>query len=151
MDYPRRRAQAYVISKLEETLSYLKEIKKKNLSAVLFSFLIWFSNYTAVYVIVNYMGINLEFYKMIAAFAFISIISGLPINGILGFGTLEATWTVAFLFFGISKEVAISSAFSFHLINILFFLVWGILGLMNHNFKEIKFFSKIIKDSSESR
>ncbi|MBN2367897.1 flippase-like domain-containing protein [Candidatus Woesearchaeota archaeon] len=131
---------AYIIEKVDDTLGHLKIMNFKKLPIFISSLMIWISNYIMSYIIINAMGVNIEAYKAVIVFSFTSIVSGLPINGILGFGTQEASWSVAFLFFGVAKEIAISSAFGFHLINILYFFLFGILGLACRNFRKIKSF-----------
>lgn len=123
---------SYIIKKIEETLSYLKTLKnlKQSLITLLFSLMIWLFLYAESYLIIASLGITIGPYKIIMGLAFVAVISIIPIHGIINFGTMEAAWTIVYMFFGVSKELAISSGFGFHIINILFFSVLGIYGLL---------------------
>jgi uncharacterized membrane protein YbhN (UPF0104 family) len=52
----------------------------------------------------------------------------LPFQGIGGFGTMEGGWTIGFMLFGMSKDLAIISGFGVHIITIFYFLVLGVIG-----------------------
>jgi len=124
----------YIIVKIHETLVNLEELKLKDIF-VLFSYslLIWLSNYIVAYSIVINMGISIGVVKTVLAFTFTTLITTLPIQGLLGFGTTEAAWALAFTFLGVGTELAISSGFGFHLIHISLFTLLGFIGLINHN------------------
>jgi len=131
----RIRVYKYTITKVGEILSDLKKIGdiKKSSLVFLISLGVWISNFLTAYFIVVAMNIKIGLYLTVLAFTFTAIISYLPIHGFFGFGTLEAEWTMIFMFFGVSKEIAISSGFGFHIINILYFLILGVIGLINLN------------------
>ncbi|MEM4397717.1 MAG: lysylphosphatidylglycerol synthase transmembrane domain-containing protein [Candidatus Woesearchaeota archaeon] len=103
---------------------------KKSIFAYFYSLLIWFLNFYITNSIINVVGINLNFYEVVFVFSFTTLISLLPIHGFLGLGTLEAGWALILVFFGVEKELALISAFAFHIINIVFFMILGVFGLL---------------------
>ncbi|MEM3373687.1 MAG: lysylphosphatidylglycerol synthase transmembrane domain-containing protein [Candidatus Woesearchaeota archaeon] len=103
---------------------------KKSIFAYFYSLLIWFLNFYITNNIINLVGINLNFYEVVFVFSFTTLISLLPIHGFLGLGTLEAGWALILVFFGVEKELALISAFAFHIINIVFFMILGVFGLL---------------------
>ncbi|NTV23541.1 MAG: flippase-like domain-containing protein [Nanoarchaeota archaeon] len=126
----RTKPAQYILTRAEETLTYcVKEDKKKLFQLFLLSLLLWSISFSMSYFLVLPLGIDLGFGKTIAAFCFTALISAIPIQGVLGFGTVEAGWTIIFMYYGVEKGLAIPSGFSFHILNILFFLVLGIVGL----------------------
>ena len=57
----------------------------------------------------------------------------LPVHGIANFGTMEAGWAGVFILLGMPATIAVSTAFSFHFILFIFFMVLGIPGIIRIN------------------
>lgn len=74
------------------------------------------------------MGFDLSYLSIIIGATFILLTTILPIQGIAGFGTTELIWTLVFVSLGLSKNAAIVSGFSYHILVILFFMILGIYG-----------------------
>jgi uncharacterized membrane protein YbhN (UPF0104 family) len=60
------------------------------------------------------------------------IASNLPVYGIGGFGTVEITWSAAFILLGMATQDAVVSGFAVHVIGLVYALVLGGLALMVH-------------------
>jgi uncharacterized protein (TIRG00374 family) len=123
----------YLLRKGEETVESFEKIKMSGkimiIALILNSFGIWLFLYSLNYILVRAMGINLSYFEVVFASTFAVFTTILPIQGIGGFGTLESGWTVGFIAVGVTKEVAISSGFGFHIILWLYFVILGCWGL----------------------
>ncbi|MEM2138692.1 MAG: lysylphosphatidylglycerol synthase transmembrane domain-containing protein [Candidatus Woesearchaeota archaeon] len=109
---------------------------KKAIIAFVYSFLIWILNFYIADLIIKYLGINLKFYEIVFVFSFTTIVSLLPIHGFLGLGTLETAWGFILVLFNIEKELALISGFVFHIVNIVFFLILGLMGFVYYIIKK---------------
>ena len=123
----------YLLRKGEETVESFEKIKISGkiiiIALILNSFGIWLLLYSLNYILVRAMDINLSYFEVVFASTFAVFTTILPIQGIGGFGTLESGWTVGFIAVGVTKEVAISSGFGFHIILWLYFVILGCWGL----------------------
>ena len=123
----------YLLRKGEETVESFEKIKNSGkitvISLILTSLGIWLFLYSLNYIIVRGMNIYLSYSEVLFASTFAVFTMVLPIQGIGGFGTLECGWTVGFIAVGLTKEVAISSGFGFHIILWIYFLILGSWGL----------------------
>lgn len=131
----------YLLRKGEETVECFEKIKTSGkvivIALILNSFGIWLSLYSLNYILVSAMNINLSYCSVVFASTFAVFTTVLPIQGIGGFGTLESGWTVGFIAVGVTKEVAISSGFGYHIILLIFFLILGCYGTVMIKFKNI--------------
>jgi uncharacterized protein (TIRG00374 family) len=100
----------------------------KFLLCVLISIACWLAAYSVVYLLLVAMGIKLPLGTALLASTFSLLTTILPIQGIGGFGTMEGGWTIGFMLFGMSKDLAIISGFGVHIITIFYFLVLGVIG-----------------------
>jgi len=128
----------YLLRKGDETVQSFKLMKSKNLFGCVFvtSVILWCFQYLILYILANAMGISLAFWCMILALTFAFFTTVLPIQTIGGFGIIEGGWALGFMIMGVSKEMAICSGFSFHIVLLLFTLVLGTLGLVNTHIKK---------------
>lgn len=116
------RSVSLSIKIMSESGQYLKSFV---LTAV-----IWGLRNFMLYFIVSSMGISVGFWEVVFAATAMFIVVSLPLQGIAGFGTLETGWTAGFMLVGLSKEEAISTAFSFHIILITYTVTLGVLGFL---------------------
>jgi len=127
--------------KIEEIIDNFMHVRKsgklKQLMAV--SILVWISLYSAVYFIVISINLNLTFFEVLFASSFAIITTILPIQGIGGFGTTEGGWCIGFIAIGLTKDVAISTGFAFHIIILTYSAILGFYG-----FSQIIMFKKQI-------
>jgi uncharacterized membrane protein YbhN (UPF0104 family) len=63
------------------------------------------------------------------------IASNLPIYGLGGFGTVELTWSAAFVLLGMSLQAAIVSGFSVHIVTLSYALSLGGLAMIIYSFE----------------
>ena len=94
---------------------------------------IWGALYSFTIVLLLAMNIQLSLPAMIFACSFGFMTAILPIQGIGNFGTFEAGWTAGFLSVGLPAELAISTGFSYHIINLLFNILLGLFGYVTIN------------------
>ena len=84
--------------------------------------------YAQIYVLLLAMGYTVTFMTAALGTSLFRLASNLPVYGVGGFGTVELTWTVAFVLLGMSKEAAIVSGFSTHIITLGFAVLLGAIG-----------------------
>jgi uncharacterized protein (TIRG00374 family) len=133
--FEKNRIASYLTKKGFETVDSLEQIriKKYFLILLLISILIWGLNYLLLYLLIQAMNFQLSFLIVILGGAFILLTTVLPIQGIGGFGTTEAVWTIVFVPLGMTIEAAITSGFCFHIISIIFYLILGGYGIIKLN------------------
>jgi uncharacterized protein (TIRG00374 family) len=125
----------YLLRKGEETVESFEEVKTRRVVfwAFLFSVLVWCFMFSTTYVILSGLNFYLPLYKVIAGSTFAMVITILPIQSLSGFGTYEGAWAIAFMALRFSKEHAIISGFSVHIISIIYFLIIGGYGFHSLN------------------
>jgi hypothetical protein len=125
----------YVLKKCEETVECLERLgsTRKNLYLeVLFVSLgVWTIMYSLNYVLIAAMGIPMDFTAVLFASTFAIFTTVLPVQGVGGFGTLEAGWTVGFVAAGLAQDVAISSGFGYHVLLLVYIFILGGFELLN--------------------
>ena len=128
----------FLITKGEETIKNFGILRSKKIALFVFlqSLFVWTLLYSISYILYNEMGIGLSFWKIIlcSTLALFTVI--LPIQSIGGFGTQEGAYAIAFIAMGIPKELAITSAFSLHIISYIYFLILGGYGLLSMRMKK---------------
>lgn len=126
------RAGNLILSKFKEIIQNVSEMRS---SCVLFptmisSILIWSMGYLIVFFLLVGMHIHLPFSKVIIAVTVVMVASILPIQGVMGFGTTETIWTTVFVLMGVPLNSAIVSAFGYHIIQIIYFILLGCVGFI---------------------
>ncbi|MDA3901457.1 MAG: lysylphosphatidylglycerol synthase transmembrane domain-containing protein [Spirochaetes bacterium] len=86
------------------------------LRLVAISILIWGALYSLFYVSIVAFGIEISYIQSIAGSTGAVLTNVLPVNGIGGFGSHEAGWTGGFMMAGLSKELALATAITSHLV-----------------------------------
>lgn len=120
----------YLLRKGKEVVENFKKIKNngKIIEIAIVSIAIWLSAYSLAYMLLTGMKIPLNFFQVLLASTFSLFTTVLPIQGIGGFGTYEGGWTIGFIAMGLTKEVAISSGFAYHIIIIAYFVILGLIA-----------------------
>lgn len=120
-----------LFKKMEEAIKHFGAIKSKKITIFTFliSLFIWLPLCSMAWVLLEGMGIHLDIPAVVIGmtFTFFSVL--FPVQGIASFGTLEGAWVIAFISLGVEKEVAIASGFSFHIIHIIYFFIFGVIGV----------------------
>ena len=128
----------FLIQKGNEAAESFKAVQSRKvlLYSFVLSILIWSSNYIMTYILVSQIGINLPAWEIILGVTFIVFLALIPIPSVLGLGAHEGIWTLVFMTLGISKGLAISSGFGYHILIIVYYLVLGFYGLIAMRFKK---------------
>lgn len=134
-------SKKYLPRKIEEIIDNFMHVRKsgKLKQLMVVSILVWISLYSAVYFIVISINLNLTFFEVLFASTFAIITTILPIQGIGGFGTTEGGWCIGFIAIGLTKDVAISTGFVFHIIILAYSVILGF-----YSFSQIIMFKKQI-------
>lgn len=132
LNLEKKRFIGYLLRKGEETVESLSIIKStgKIIETIAVSIGIWLCLYSSNYILVTAMDIELSFFAVLLGSTFALLTTILPIQGIVGMGTIEGGWTLGFMGLGLTKEAAITSGFGIHIIVICYFLILGCLGLL---------------------
>lgn len=130
-----------IYQELENLLAGFKQLqsKKRVIKIFIMSLLIWFFNYSAVYIIINQLGIKVPLIGFIIALTLSMFTAFLPVNTFGNFGTTEGVWTLVMVSFGVPKNLAIASGFGYHIIMLVFASILGFIGYINITRSKIKF------------
>ena len=93
------------------------------------SLAIWTLLFTINYLIFSGIGVTTSLVLVVLASSVFSLLTSIPIQGIVGLGTTEAFWTVALIAIGIPSETAIIAGFVQHLIALIYISLLGVYGL----------------------
>ena len=124
-----RRALAGVAPRLGEALRAARTGHAFALAAAL-SVPLWLGVFLFYAVLARALGLPEETTLTQASFGSgLAVLANLlPINGLAGFGTQEAGWVVGFHALGVPREVALSSGFGAHVVQLVDVVLFGILG-----------------------
>ena len=122
----------FAFDKLEEAAQSFDHLgsKKVYVSALLMSLGLLGLVYMIAYVVIAGMGYSMSYPLVVfcSTLAYLGFI--LPVQGLGGFGTVEAGWTVGCLMAGFSKEMGMASGFSFHIIVLGYVSLLGLYGML---------------------
>lgn len=121
-----------IFSKIHETADSFDALGSANmrfhLGVLTTTIGLWVSLYTFYYCMALAMHVNIGYIPAVFASSFAVFTTVLPIQGIGGFGTIEGGWAVGFILVGVPDAVAVASAFGFHLIMLVYTVLFGIWG-----------------------
>ncbi|MCX7682547.1 MAG: flippase-like domain-containing protein [Anaerolineae bacterium] len=83
------------------------------------SLLQWAVNFAVYYALLNGLGLGLDLSGTVIASSIASLVAVLPVQGLIGFGTYEAGWTVGLVPLGVARSTAIATGFSIHILMLL--------------------------------
>ena len=89
---------------------------------------IWMLQFSINTMVFQSLGLPIPLMHGFLAGALAALISAVPIQGIVGFGTTEAIWTVALVSIGITAEQGIAAGFVQHVVSLIASVVLGIVG-----------------------
>lgn len=125
----------WITKKSEETIACFNIYKAgtihTHLSVIVLSLGIWAFSYLLFYLLAVSMHIELGIIPILFASSFAVFSTVLPIQGIGGFGTMEAGWALGFIAVGLEKDIAINTGFGFHLIVLLYTVLLGVFGYLS--------------------
>lgn len=124
---------AKIYQELENLLAGFSQLrsKKRVIKIFIMTLSIWFFNYSAVYVLVNQLGLKIPLVGFIIALTLSMFTAFLPVNTFGNFGTTEGVWTLVMVSFGVPKNIAIASGFGYHIIMLVFASILGFIGYIN--------------------
>ncbi|MEM2918495.1 MAG: lysylphosphatidylglycerol synthase transmembrane domain-containing protein [Candidatus Altiarchaeota archaeon] len=131
----------FLLEKLNGISESFGSIDKKSIFySLVISFLLWFCIFFMMHLLTTGMNTNIGINKLIFVASFTILTTTLPIQGIAGFGTYEGAWTIAMLYVGVSKELAIMSGFGIHILNLIYSIMLSIFGFFR--LKIVNFFRR---------
>ncbi|MDX8549515.1 lysylphosphatidylglycerol synthase transmembrane domain-containing protein [Methanospirillum purgamenti] len=130
LDIEKTKAGKLLFQKGEETIESFEKmnIRRVIIPVIFISLFIWLFNIATMYLIFIGMKITIPIQNIVFGATFLNIAMFLPINGIAGFGTTEAMWTLIFIPLGMTTDEAIISGFSYHIISLIYILLFGLIG-----------------------
>ena len=131
----------YILKRGEETIDSIEKFKADNqglpLSVILITLAICVTTYTFYFLLTTGINIQLHPLQILFASSFVLCTFMIPLQGIGGFGTTEGGWALGFIAVGLSSEMAISSGFVFHIVNLVFVMIVGIFGYFALRFSHL--------------
>ena len=91
------------------------------------------SYYFLIYATLQPMGYtlsDLSYWVIFLATVAAELSAVLPTHALLGFGTYEGAFALAFVALGFSKELSIIVGFNYHIYNLIFTITWGIIAMI---------------------
>ncbi len=118
------------IDKIHEMAESLHIIRngKTMFIAALVSIAVWLLAYAQSWVLILAMGFEVSFIMAMLGTSLYRIASSLPVYGIGGFGTVELTWSAAFIVLGMTTSSAIVSGFTHHIILLSYAVLLGVVA-----------------------
>jgi uncharacterized protein (TIRG00374 family) len=102
--------------RITETLRTLSRSRGLYWATLALSLLQWMCIFGMYYILLNGLGTAIDLGDAVVASAIASLIAVLPIQGLMGFGTYEAGWTVALLPLGFDRSTAVAAGFGVHVL-----------------------------------
>jgi uncharacterized protein (TIRG00374 family) len=140
-NYGKVRLGDYFIKKGEEIIDSIEKFKacRRDLpfSILVITAGIWIGSYTFFLLLAVGINIPLGYQQILFASIFAMCTSMIPLQGIAGFGTTEGGWALGFIAMGLPSEMAISSGFVIHIVNLLFGIFLGVFGYFTLRFSKL--------------
>lgn len=115
---------------LQDFPAYVRGMRANLALAAFTSLGFWLANYVMTALVVLALGWTLPL-PLIWLGATASVLTTLlPVQGLAGLGTTEGAWTAAFVALGVSASQAALGGFVLHGLQIVFFVGWGLVGLL---------------------
>jgi uncharacterized membrane protein YbhN (UPF0104 family) len=120
----------WLVRKLDEMATALRSMHgpRTYVICAVTSLFVWLLAYCQTYVLLYVMGYKVGFVGAMLGTSIYRIASNLPVYGIGGFGTVELTWSAAFVLMGMSVQNAIVSGFATHIITLSYAVLLGVLA-----------------------
>jgi len=93
------------------------------------SLLQWAVNFAVYYALLNSLGLRIDPGSTVIASSIASLVAVLPVQGLIGFGTYEAGWTVGLVPLGFAHSLAIVIGFSIHILMLVLSMLQAGLSL----------------------
>lgn len=92
----------------------------------------WIANYGMFHLLLLGMSVPVTFFQTATAVTFAAVASALPVNVVGSFGSQEAGWTAALLLVQVSRQTAITTAFSTHILTLAYIAFFGALAWLSY-------------------
>jgi|SRR3989344_363713 len=122
-----KKIKKFITEIIEESVKYTK---KEKLKIIVISLAINSLMFLFGYMLMKSFGVDLSIWAIFVGGTLAFFITLIPLQGLFNFGTLETAWTVSYMLVGLTKEQAIITGFSYHIINIVFTILMFIVGLV---------------------
>lgn len=138
-----------IVIYLNKILNDFKEINLRRIwfLLLLYSLLRWLTNYSIYFLILKDLNLHLSVGLILIASIVPILTTFLPIQGIAGFGTREAVWTIILIAVSIPRQLAILSGFIIHIVLIIYILIFGFISIIYILLKNKLTLIKFIKSS----
>lgn len=124
---------AYLLGQLEKFLGYFQTYRPVQMGKWLgLALLEWICNYAMFHLLLLGMEIPVTIYHTATAVTFAAVASALPVNVVGSFGSQEAGWTTALLMLQFERQIAITTAFSTHLLSAGYIVFFGGLAWLSY-------------------
>ncbi len=92
---------------------------------------IWISSYAVAWIWITGLGLPLPFGQAMFVAAVTGLAASLPVQGLAGLGTTEASWAIPLVIVGVARDQAIAAGFCFHALAIAYLLILGGTGSLH--------------------
>ena len=125
----------WALRKMRQVIAALHTMREGRTLLVcsLVSLAVWGLAYAQVYILLAAMGSTVTFLTAALGTSLYRLASALPVYGIAGFGTVELTWSAAFVLLGMSAHDAIISGFAVHIIMLSYAVLLGVIASWLHS------------------
>jgi hypothetical protein len=115
----------------EESLSAIRD-NRRYIRIGATTALIWGTKFLSFYILMNAIlhghlseTFHVTYWMIVLGTTAAELTTVLPVHGVGGFGTYETAWAGAFFLLGFTKELAIKTALSFHILGLLYSVILG--------------------------
>jgi len=115
------------ISQILDSIKYVS-FNKRSILVLFESLAIWIVMYLFAYLVLNDFGLEISLVEAIIGSSIGLTLIMLPIQGILGFGSIEGALTIAYLVLGFERDNIILSSFGYHILSLVFAFIFVLIG-----------------------
>ena len=135
----KNRAFSYLFDKLIETNKSIQIIQKRKIywKVFLLTVVTRAIKFTSYYFLIHaylkplgYDFADLPYWTVILATIAAELSAVLPTHAVAGLGTYEAAFVLAFVSLGYPEKPAIIAGFNYHIINLVFTILWGVMAIL---------------------
>ena len=125
----------FIRKKIGQVLDSVKTVgfNKRSILVLFESLIIWIIMYLFAYLVLNDLGLEISLIEAIIGSSIGLTLIMLPIQGILGFGSIEGALTIAYLILGFSRDSIILASFGYHILSLVFAFLFVFLGWSIYN------------------
>lgn len=125
--------------KAEDVAELLKSISPKDFAVVFISTVVlWIFVYLSMHFVAAAFFPGLTVMKTVSASFLASVAAFLPVNGLGGFGTTEAGWTLGFSLMGMPESIALTSGVISNLMSFVITVCFGLISFLAGGDKNVQ-------------